>query len=330
MHIKVSIIIVTYNNLEKYTKKCFKSIIDSLPNLNEFEIIFIDNDSTDGTQNWLKQIQKKYPIVHVIFNNENAGFARANNQGITNSSGDYVVLLNNDTIVKKGWLEKLIEKFKIQNIGLLGPITNSITSLQEVVLPGINESNWSNLSEKYTERYRGQISEVRKVCFFCVVIPRYVINDIGLLDEHFGLGNFEDDDYCLRVIQKYKIFIAEDVYIWHFGSGSFSLVPHEKLSDLYERNKFYLTQKYNHIFLRAEQLDEIADFIKAVNQQNRLCDNRISVRSRYISHISHMIRLEAEFLLNKSNNLTFKYIIKKLDQLYLHGFLHKIYIRIFK
>lgn len=325
---KASIVIVTYNNLERYTKKCFNSIVDSLSSYQDYEIIFVDNASSDGTREWLRSVEKKFSNVIVLYNNKNEGYARANNIGIMNSSGDYIVLLNNDTVVSHDWLETLIEKFNSENIGLVGPITNSITSLQEVSIPGINKNNWQELSQSYTSKFKNCIVEVKKLCFFCVVIPRYVINDVGLLDENFGLGNFEDDDYCIRVRRKYKILMTEDVFIWHYGSGSFSQLSQQTLSELYLKNKDYISRKYNLQFLRVEQLDELVDFIVQVGSWPDGSNKNISYRSKYITYIYNMINEETQYLLKTRNTSLLRSLIKKIDRRCFKGFISKLYARI--
>src|SRR3990167_478601 len=105
-----SIIVVTWNNLN-LTKQCVEAIFTHTRN---FELIIIDNASTDGTQEYLKTIEgaKALPggeivTVKIIYNKENIGFVKANNQGILMSTGKYVCLMNNDIVVSDRWLVKL-------------------------------------------------------------------------------------------------------------------------------------------------------------------------------------------------------------------------------
>ncbi|MBA4407000.1 hypothetical protein C0389_06980, partial [bacterium] len=114
---KVSIVLIAYNQFD-YTKKCIESIIKHTKV--SYEIILIDNNSSDDT---VKNITKKFPEIRLIRNSENLGFPAAANQGITASLGDYVLLLNNDTVVTENWLEKMTELSDNNNrIGIVGPI----------------------------------------------------------------------------------------------------------------------------------------------------------------------------------------------------------------
>jgi hypothetical protein len=107
---KVSIILLTYNQLD-YTKECFNSIIEKTAYPN-YEIIIVDNKSQDDTPNYLRTIQSEYKNVKVILNEENYGFAKGNNIGINACDGDYIILLNNDTVVTRGWITGLIKHIR--------------------------------------------------------------------------------------------------------------------------------------------------------------------------------------------------------------------------
>nr|MCH9654413.1 glycosyltransferase [Planctomycetota bacterium] len=121
----VSIIVLTYNNLE-FTRKCLKSLME-FTNYPNWELVIVDNASSDDSPEFLQTFAKQYDNVKVILNKENVGFSAGNNIGIENSTGEFLVLLNNDTVVTRGWLWDLIRYFlKEKSLGLLGPVTNNI------------------------------------------------------------------------------------------------------------------------------------------------------------------------------------------------------------
>lgn len=263
-----SIIIITYNNLEKYTIPCFNSIL-KYSNPKNTEIIFVDNYSHDFTRDFIIKQADKYRHVKYILNEKNLGYAAGNNIGIRESKGKYVILLNNDTLVSEKWLEKLVIPFEDSNVALVGPISNRIGSLQQVLLPNIDSNNWEIESKKYTEKHSGEYFETAKLCFFCVAISREALNIIGLLDTNFGIGNYEDDDYCLRAKNMgFKILINEGCYIWHFGSGSFSMLSKDTVRSLYEQNKKYIDKKHGKINFHYELLLEYQLLVKKyINEQ---------------------------------------------------------------
>jgi GT2 family glycosyltransferase/SAM-dependent methyltransferase/predicted Zn-dependent protease len=217
----VSIVILTFNQLE-YTKKCVKSIRKYTPE--HHEIIFVDNGSTDGTVKWLTgQIQEKNNY-HLIENRENFGFAKGCNQGMEASRGEFILLLNNDVVVADGWLSGLLDCLNhAPEAGIVGPMTNNISGPQQAVSDEYRSMDYlERYAAKYREQYRHRRIPLRRIVGFCMLFKRTLTEQIGMLDESFGTGNFEDDDFCLRaVLAGYRNYVAGDVFIHHFGSRSF-------------------------------------------------------------------------------------------------------------
>ena len=324
---KISLIILTYNNLQKFTKNCWESI-RTQSSLNDVEVVFVDNCSNDGTKEWLLGLEKEYSFVRVILNKRNLGYAAGNNVGIKQSSGDYIVLMNKDVKLPSDFIKKIRQKdeaiFKL-NIGLLGPVTNNAGCLQQIKLNALNESNWIEKSFDYCATHRDQLFKVEKVNFYCVVIPRYVINDVGYLDENFGLGNFEDDDYCERVKKKYGIYIMEDCFVWHYGSGTFKDLPRDQLNDIYVQNKFYFEQKNKTTYSRITDLDDIWNYIQqSVSLGN--AGESIMIRKEYIDRILRNARIDEEFY-RRQHSSDGANLIKKIDYKLTKGCLYKLYKR---
>jgi len=243
--IKVSIIILTYNQLNEATRPCIESIYKFTP-LENFELIIVDNNSTDGTQDYLKDLAQKHKNITLVLNAENKGFAAGINDGIKKASGQYVIILNNDVLVTPGWLYKLIQPFRGDNkIGLTSPVTNYAGTEQKIDIPGIDENNYLQKSLEYTEKHLNDHFETRRVSFFCVCLTKDVINKVGYLDEKFSIGMFEDDDYCLRLLNHgYKIVVLEDCFIYHKGSLSFKKLSSKEYMNIFNRNKAYFYEKH--------------------------------------------------------------------------------------
>ncbi|KPI57229.1 glycosyl transferase [Clostridioides difficile] len=212
-----SIIILTYNQLE-YTKICIESI-RKFTNPDSYEIIIIDNNSTDGTINWLKTQED----VTVIYNNENLGFPKGCNQGIKIAKGDNILLLNNDTIVTPNWLSNMNKAlWSSKEIGAVGTVSNYCSYNQEI------HANYNNIEEMLEFAYNFNKSNTslwyyrNKLIGYCLMIKKEVLDKVGLLDEIFTPGNFEDDDISFRMLLSgYKLFLCKDTFIHHFGSISF-------------------------------------------------------------------------------------------------------------
>lgn len=243
---RISIVVLTYNNLD-INKMCINSILSKTAYPN-YELIIVDNNSQDGTREYLKELQKTNPEIKIILNESNMGFAAGNNVGIKESSGDYVVLLNNDTIVTRGWLTALSKHLENDpKLGMCGPVTNSIGNEAKIKVdyhdfPGLDLFAYQYTTQHLNEEFR----DVRVLALFCTMIRKQVIQQCGLLDESYGIGMFEDDDYAEMVKRAgYELTIAEDAYIHHFESVSFKKLEDETFKKLYEENKQKFEKKWN-------------------------------------------------------------------------------------
>ncbi|MGV7223971.1 MAG: glycosyltransferase [Nitrospinales bacterium] len=229
-----SIIILTHNQLE-YTKRCIKSIFKHTKET--FELILVDNGSTDGTVEYLESEviaqntkvkgQKSEIRIKIIKNKENLGFAAGNNQGMTVARGQYILLLNNDVVVTPGWLDRMIVSLERHpQIGIVGPRSNYVSGPQLVSSISYNVDTLKGLtgySENFAAEHKNEATRILRVVGFCMLIKRSVIEKIGGMDERYGLGNFEDDDFSLRAaLAGFESWMAEDCFIHHFGSRTFA------------------------------------------------------------------------------------------------------------
>lgn len=237
-----SIIILVHNQLD-YTKGCIESI-RQYTEPNAYEIIIIDNASTDGTKEWLAQQSD----ITVIYNDENLGFPKGCNQGIAVAKGSEILLLNNDVVVTARWLDNLkAALYSSSKVGAVGAITNNAANRQSIptsynsiaeMQVFANENNNSNAM--YWERRL-------KLIGFCMLIKSDIVKKIGILDERFTPGNFEDDDYSLRIIQEgYELLLCYDVFIHHYGSATFEkiLSEAEQYYELLKVNRDKFTKKW--------------------------------------------------------------------------------------
>jgi GT2 family glycosyltransferase/acetyltransferase-like isoleucine patch superfamily enzyme/2-polyprenyl-3-methyl-5-hydroxy-6-metoxy-1,4-benzoquinol methylase/Tfp pilus assembly protein PilF len=216
-----SIIILGYNQLE-LTKSC----LDSIARFTDepYEIIIVDNGSNNETIEYFKQYKDNRDNVQVIFNGENRGYAGGNNQGMALARGEYVLLLNNDTVVTDGWLTRMLAIFKNHpEVGLVGPMSNYVAGPQLIKdVPYRNMKQMHQFAKKIADKNSGQTTESFRIVGFCLMARRAVVDRIGGLDEKFGKGNFEDDDFCIRAaISGFKALIAGDVFIHHVGGQTF-------------------------------------------------------------------------------------------------------------
>jgi len=235
-----TILILTCNGWN-YTKKCIDSI---KKNTNTpYKILVIDNASSDKT---VKELRKDPSIFH-IENSYNLGFSKGFNIGLMLIDTPYFVLSNSDVVVTENWLTTMIEHIKLdKDLMLLGPRTNFITGPQKIKnVPYKDETELEAYAESRLMYRSEPITYFPRIVFFFTLFKSEVLRKVGYLDEIYGKGNFEDDDYCMRVAaQKLKSAYDNTVFIHHYGSTSFNKDMVEFRAIL-NKNKELFLQKWN-------------------------------------------------------------------------------------
>ena len=267
----VSVIIPVYN-AASFTKACIEKLYASA-NAAHYEVLVIDNGSSDETEELLKEEKAKRPDFSYFRMAENLGFSGGVNFGFLNAKGRYIIILNNDTLVTPGWIDRLIEAFKIDElIGIVSPITNFVGEGPQVDknAVGIDKSRIDEYAALIKDR--GITYESHRLVFFCVALRREVIDQLGLMDTGYVKGNFEDDDYCARAIMAgFKLAIANSAFVYHYGSMTFkeNKIFHDDFMDR-NRKRFYPKVQNLSLTLKpAKQLSGMIDVSVVVRTLNR-------------------------------------------------------------
>ncbi|MCL5024013.1 MAG: glycosyltransferase family 2 protein [Nitrospirae bacterium] len=241
---KISIVLLSYNNFEETTKGCFESLVRD-PDFGRWEVIVVDNGSEDDTAGQLGLLQAAYPSVLFLFNKSNLGFAGGINTGIRRAGGDVVVLLNSDTVCPEGMIRRLaVYCEKDETLGMIGPVSNAAGNEQAIYTNSTDFYGKIREGLEYANSGGQATLDAYRLDFCCVAIARKAIEKTGLLDEGFGLGYYEDFDYSLRVKEKgFRLCVAEDVFIYHRGSAAFGRLPCEA-RQLLRRNKRRIVEKH--------------------------------------------------------------------------------------
>ena len=208
-----SIVILNHNGGDGL-RLCLDSVRAYTPA--PYEIIVLDNASTDGSLDYLRQ----QTDVHLVENAANVGCPVGRAQALPMAKGDWVVLLDNDTIVTPGWLESFERAaWSDSRIGLLGPRSNYVSGPQ--IVPNVPYRDMPGLLEfakHWQEDHRGELAPVQRLVGFCLFIRRAVLDKIGNVDASFGRFGFEDDSYCLRaVLAGFGVAIANEIFVHHTG-----------------------------------------------------------------------------------------------------------------
>jgi GT2 family glycosyltransferase len=240
----VSIVVVSYDNLP-FTRLCLESVLEST-DYPGYELIVVDNGSTDGSVEYLQELAEQHPHVQVQLFGGNAGFAHACNHGLAMATGGVLVLLNNDTMTPPGWLGKLVAKLRDPSIGLVGPVTNRIGNEAEIETSYDTWGELLDFASERSERHHGEIFDIDTLTMFCLAMRRDLYDRVGAIDERFQIGMLEDDDYSRRVRKAgYRLVCAEDVFVHHFGETSFGkLIPTGQYARLLEDNKRRFEEKW--------------------------------------------------------------------------------------
>jgi len=236
---KISLIIVTCNS-EPTIKTCLNSVFQYTTNA---EVLVIDNASSDNTCAILSEYRDG---LFTMFNNKNKWFSCACNQGIRASRGEYIILLNPDTIVTPMWADRMIAHFR-PSVGAVGPVSNYVAAMQKVELysrePLVKDLQIGELAEKIYQWNAGRSRETKLLIGFCVAIPRAVLDAVGPLDEDLLLGS-EDFEISWRLRQRgYKLIIATDTFVYHEGQVSFKSQKKELTSPIMKISSERLCEK---------------------------------------------------------------------------------------
>jgi GT2 family glycosyltransferase/glycosyltransferase involved in cell wall biosynthesis/cyclopropane fatty-acyl-phospholipid synthase-like methyltransferase len=234
----VDIIVCVHNALDD-VQRCLESVIEQTTP--PYSIILIDDGSAAPTRDFLKQFATDQGAT-LTGHEEALGYGRAANVGLRQSSADFVVLLNSDTIVTAGWLDRLVGCAESNpQYGLVGPLSNTASwqSIPEIEhqgdwaenpLPeGVDVQEMGRQIAQYSARLYPTLPFLNG---FCYMIRREVIEQIGYFDEeNFGVGYGEEDDFTLRARQAgWLVAIADDTYVYHAQSRSYSNEKRQRLS----------------------------------------------------------------------------------------------------
>jgi GT2 family glycosyltransferase len=241
---RVSIVVITRDNLV-FSKLCLESVLANT-DYPDYELIVVDNGSGEELLSYLNRLTGHFPSIRLVRNETNRGFAAANNQGLALATGERFVLLNNDTIVPRGWLTRLVRHLDDPRVGAVGPVTNRVGNEAQIETCYHTFAEFERFAREYTEAHAGEHFEIPVLVMFCLAMRRETHRRVGPLDEQFQIGMFEDDDYAVRLRSRgYHLVCAEDTFVHHFGGVSLgSLMTSSQLQELLNANRERFRRKW--------------------------------------------------------------------------------------
>ncbi|GIO87232.1 hypothetical protein J25TS5_41640 [Paenibacillus faecis] len=248
----VSIIIPTFNK-----KEMLMECLDSIEAFTDYpyELIVVDNGSQDGT---VEELRRRRGPLRLAVNETNLGFARAVNTGLMMAKGRYLVLLNNDVLVTERWIVQLLKCLsESPDAAAVGPVTNYISGEQQIETAYGDIPGMRAFAASHNRSDRGKWRDADRLVGFCLLFPRSTFEQIGYFDEGYEVGNYEDDDWILRLrLQGKKLKIAGDTFVHHYGSVTMKELGERKVSEVNGKNGGYFNEKWGSVYAYLQAREE--------------------------------------------------------------------------
>ena len=314
---KVSVVIPNYNGKE-FIDECIESL--EKQSYNDFETIFVDNGSLDGSRSYVKE---RYPHMKFIPLNKNYGFSVAVNRGIKESKGEFVVLLNNDTQVEKDWLKNLVACIE-KDPQIFSCSSKMIRYKERQLIDDAGDQynilGWAKKrgDGKPLEDYN-ESKEVFSACAGAAIYRKSIFKEIGYFDENF-FAYMEDVDIGYRAnIYGYKNIYCSKALVYHIGSATTGATRHNAFKvKLSARNNIYIAYKNmppvqrfcNTPFLLLGRLIKYLYFVEkglgkefkeGVMEANQTKKKLKRVKYQK-EHLQNYLRIQGKLLINLKSN----------------------------
>jgi GT2 family glycosyltransferase len=241
----LSLVVLSFRQFETTTGPCLATLASALSDP-KIELILVDNASDDGSAAHCAQWAARHPGALYLPQSRNLGFAGGMNVGVAAAHGEWVCLVNNDTLFPPGALDALHAAVARapRQLAMLGPVTQHAGNGQCLPLPLPHTQHIVELGAQAMRAPTGLLTPTLRTDFFCVAVRRAVWQQLGGLDTAFGLGYFEDFDFSLRLrAAGFEQAIAEDVFVAHQGSATFAQMGAAQ-KQLMQRNRALLRQRH--------------------------------------------------------------------------------------
>jgi glycosyltransferase involved in cell wall biosynthesis/Flp pilus assembly protein TadD len=224
----VSIVVLCGNGLD-YTRLCLESVLRHTRR--PYELLVVDNASSDGTAGYLEDLRGRTEPWRVVIlgNDTKLGAPAGRNQALALAKGLFAVFLDNDTVVTANWLDRLVACALCDwpHVAAVGAVTNYTAPPQQIPVPYLDQAGLDAFAERRRDEFGGKAQQCARLTSFCQLVRRDVLQQLGGFDERLDLGYLEDDDLSLRIVNAgYRLLIALDVFVHHFGHRTFGAAEH--------------------------------------------------------------------------------------------------------
>ena len=262
----IQIILPVHNGLS-HVRDCLDALLAYTPRCDN-QLLIVDDASDAVTAAWLcdwarssvvmREAARPLHWITLQRHNENVGFLVSCNWAMEQGDSDYVLLLNSDALVAPGWLARLLACAESDpRIAAVNPLSNRADNIDLPMMPG---ASYLAMNDALAAQRQGQCHDVVTGVGFCLLLRRSALRQVGLFDPIYEHGYCEESDLCMRLTTAgFRTVVAEDVYVYHRGGGSFS-----DGRERYLRNRRLFDQRWGAVYRQQFRAFRRADPLKPV------------------------------------------------------------------
>lgn len=242
---QVSLVVLSFRRFDTTTGPCLATLADALGDA-RVQLVLVDNGSDDGAAAHCAAYAAANPSVRYLPLSGNLGFGGGMNAGVAAARGEWVCLVNSDTLFPAGALPALLATLARvpADVAMVGPVTNAAGNGQCLRLPAVPMAQVPGIGAAAMRSVTGLLTPTYRSDFFCIAVRRAAWQELGGLDPAFGLGYYEDFDFSLRLAKRgYGQVVAEDVFVAHVGSASFAAMGAAQKT-LMRKNRALLIERH--------------------------------------------------------------------------------------
>lgn len=276
--VKCDVVIPIYNAPE-WVKLCLYSIFKNTPRDILGKIYLMNDNSSIFTLECLQNLKEKYgDLVEIITNEENLGFVKNSNKGLSLTKEKYILLLNSDCLLSKNAIPKLVNHMeKDSQIGLISPLSNNSANTS---LPMYEGFGFTQMNELLERKFLGENFDACTITGNCLMISRKCIDKVGLLDEVYGMGYGEETDYQFKAMEAgFTAKLAIDTYVFHKAEASFG--KSEKTKERIQKNREIFFSRWGKEYDEEAKKYALNEPLKYIAENITSEDKRIYVHSLF-------------------------------------------------
>jgi GT2 family glycosyltransferase len=250
---EVTIVIPTHAQRE-LCRNCLHAVLGST-GWGRYRIVVVDDGSEDGTREMLAELSSADSRISVVRLDSRHGFGPACNLGLARAKGDYVVLLNDDTVVAPGWLSRLVAHLESDpGLAMICPVTNQIGNRAKIEVDYASFEAMEALAVDRAVTHVRRRFDVPTIALFCAAARKDALEAAGWLDERYEIGMFEDDDLSMTLRKRgFRLAVALDSYVHHVGQATLGQLDDADYLAIWEANKKRFEDKWEVVWRPPER-----------------------------------------------------------------------------